>query len=188
MLKNEMNSMLCLDLYLSTITASDYEKLPEIVVRKNNFIPLLGYGLATSFNTISNSEKSSDSLKLQQFKKQFHWNSDIDQLLNQSYDALVVTDSDQSILWVNQGFTKMTGYSKKYAVGKKPNFLQGKNTNVSSRNSIRRKIKNFEIITTKLINYRKNNEEYLCEVTIVPLFNKDFTTAHFIALEREIVF
>ena len=39
------------------------------------------------------------------------------------YEALVVTDLNKKIVWVNNGFFDMTGYPKGFAIGKKPTFL-----------------------------------------------------------------
>ena len=38
------------------------------------------------------------------------------------------------------GGIQMTGYSRKYAVGKKPTFLQGKNTSVESKIALSQQI------------------------------------------------
>ena len=35
--------------------------------------------------------------------------------------AVIITDKNKNIQWVNEGFTQITGYTLKDVVGKKPN-------------------------------------------------------------------
>ncbi|MFN7118762.1 MAG: PAS domain S-box protein, partial [Saprospiraceae bacterium] len=39
--------------------------------------------------------------------------------------AVIVTDPERRILWVNEDFTYITGYSLSEVLGKKPSILQG---------------------------------------------------------------
>ena len=69
-----------------------------------------------------------DIEQVKSFAKKSKWKNKIDGIFqNQDFEALVITDINQKILWVNNGFTEMTGYSKKFAINKTPNFLQGEN-------------------------------------------------------------
>lgn len=102
-----------------------------------------------------------------------------------NYEALVVTDVKKKIIWVNNGFREMTGYSKCYAMGKKPTFLQGKKTSLETKNEIRLLLKQQKRFSRALINYRKNGEEYLCCIDVLPLYNSSREVTHFLAMERE---
>ena len=44
--------------------------------------------------------------------------------LEAAANAIVITDSKGTILWVNQAFTTMTGYSREEALGKNPRLLK----------------------------------------------------------------
>lgn len=111
--------------------------------------------------------------------------SSLSHFLSDEYDALVLTNTSQNILWVSEGFTHMTGYSKKYALGKTPVFLQGKETSVEVRNQIREELKSKHSFTGNILNYRKNGEKYLCNITILPIYNKKENLKYFLALEKE---
>lgn len=111
---------------------------------------------------------------------------DIEQLISEeNYDSLIVTSTDQEILWVSEGFYDMTGFSRKYAVGKRPSFLQGEKTELKTKQRIRQHIKNDETFTGSIINYKKNGEEYLCQIKIVPI-TKGNEVTHYLALERKL--
>ncbi|MEM9000877.1 MAG: PAS domain-containing protein [Bacteroidota bacterium] len=102
-----------------------------------------------------------------------------------NYEALVVTDVKKRIVWVNTGFREMTGYSKKFAIGKSPTFLQGQETSIETKKQIRILLKQQKRFSKSLINYRKNGEAYLCHIDVLPLYNSDKKVTHFLAMERE---
>lgn len=123
---------------------------------------------------------------LMKFQEKFGWNIQLDRILSFPYEALVLTDHSQKIKWVNEGFAVMTGYSSKFSLGKSPKFLQGQNTSALTINRIRQKLSKGEVVKEKVCNYRKNGQEYLCEVHIHPLINSISGVTHYLALEREL--
>jgi PAS domain S-box-containing protein len=106
-------------------------------------------------------------------------------LKNKSH-AVVITDPKQTIRYATAGFVHMTGYSPDFARGKKPSFLQGKNTEKNVRANVREALARKEAIEAIITNYRKNGEEYLCKVKIYPMFNKANELVNFLALENEV--
>nr|WP_170857116.1 PAS domain-containing protein [Algoriphagus locisalis] len=115
-----------------------------------------------------------------------NWEVDLKEELSVTYEALVLTDSDQTILWVNHGFQAMTGYTPQFALGKKPRFLQGIKTCKKAKSRIGRNLALGKRISETLTNYRKNGEEYICQISIIPLINSTQDISHFLALETEI--
>lgn len=101
------------------------------------------------------------------------------------YEALVVTNLEKEIVWASNGFKEMTGYSKSFALGKKPTFLQGENTSKESLDKIRRLLKSEQRFSHSLVNYRKNGEEYLCHIQVLPIYGKGKKPTHFLAMESE---
>ena len=101
------------------------------------------------------------------------------------YEALVVTNLEKEILWASNGFKEMTGYSKSFALGKKPTFLQGKNTSQESLSEIRQLLKAQKRFSRSIVNYRKNGEEYLCHIQVIPIYGKGKKLTHFLAMESE---
>lgn len=80
----------------------------------------------------------------------------------------------------------MTGYSKQFAVGRKPSFLQGEKTSIESKTKIRNRIYRNEPFRETVMNYKKNQAEYLCEIEFFPIVNKQKETKAFLALETEL--
>lgn len=184
--KSNLNSMLCLDIYMANCSAIEYQKAKQSLLRTTKRFPLISWGLIDGLKLKNTNKNDVDLLKLYEFEKQFNWKVDFKNILNQDYEALIITDVTQTIFWVNDGFSKMTGYSKEFALGKTPKFLQGQNTSSETKKTIKTSIKASKVFKGVIVNYQKNNEEYLCEVTVIPIKNKYNINTHFIALERKI--
>ncbi len=99
--------------------------------------------------------------------------------------AVILTDKKRNILWVNEDFTKITGYSLREVKGKKPSILQGKNTEQEVINEIKNALNEQIPIKTEITNYRKNGEEYLCKLVIYPIYNEHQEHTHYVAFELD---
>jgi len=102
---------------------------------------------------------------------------------NNDLVSVIITDSNKLIMWANEQFTKMTGYSLAEVRGKKPSLLQGRNTERTTVNRIRTSLEKKKPFHDRITNYRKNGEEYTCALTIHPIFNSDGDVCNFIAFE-----
>jgi PAS domain S-box-containing protein len=98
--------------------------------------------------------------------------------------AVILTDPNQRIIWVNEDFSAITGYSLGEAIGRIPGkILQGPKTDPAARDRIRKAIQSRIPYKDQLINYRKNGEPYTCKLVIHPIFNKNQELTNFIAFE-----
>ncbi len=71
-------------------------------------------------------KRKQDLFSIKNLAKEYQWNNNIENLFeSMDYEAIIVTDKDQKIIWVNDGFSEMTGYSTQFAINKTPRFLQG---------------------------------------------------------------
>lgn len=98
--------------------------------------------------------------------------------------AIVLTDACKRIMWVNDGFTHLTGYDIGEVIGKSPGaILQGQRTEPEIVFKLSRSLERRESIKTTITNYRKNGEEYPCRLVIHPVFDFEGTLTNFIAFE-----
>lgn len=151
-------------------------------------IPLLSWGVfLDGFNKMNDEAKKKIELdQVLKFSNRFGWNNDLHSMfLENEYEALVITDISQKIIWVNDGFTHMTGYPKSFAIHKTPKFLQGAQTLSQTRKRIKNKIATDKPFKDVIINHRADNSPYECEIKIFPLSNKE--TTHYIAFEKELI-
>jgi PAS domain S-box-containing protein len=92
-------------------------------------------------------------------------------ILSKAEASVIITDANKQITWVNDGFTKMTGYTLKEVAGKKPgSILQGADTDGDTILEIKENLNHGKTVTTQLLNYNKNKEPYWNRMVITPIF------------------
>ena len=93
--------------------------------------------------------------------------------------AIVITDSEPldepgpRILYVNEAYSKMTGYSSEESIGISPRYLQGEETDPKALRKLREDLGKWEPCRAELINYKKNGEKFWVELDIVPVKRPD---------------
>lgn len=188
-MKNNLASAICLDVYLSNLPKKEYEIASQnIEILEQKKMPLMSWDIfMNSFHeNMSDTIKKLDLEQVLSFAKKFNWKNDLEQAFqDNNYEALIITDVKQNIIWVNKGFSKMTGYTKKEALHKSPRFLQGKNTSEIQRKNIRENLVKNRPFKQVIENHKKDNTSYKCEVKIYPLYNAE--TTHYIAFEKQII-
>jgi len=184
--------MKALDIIVDSLPTDVYEKIEPQIVKEHEkkvVLPLISSDLFfESFHRNIESNAIEQEIKaLKKVSKSFFWQNDFDKILKENdFESLVVTDNSKKIIWVNNGFTKMTGYSKKYVIDKTPDFLQGKNTSLNSRKIIRTNLNSGKPFKATVLNYKKDMSTYKCELHIFPLFNIDQEITHYLALEKQV--
>lgn len=103
-------------------------------------------------------------------------------------DAVIITDKDGLITWVNSSFVDISGYTLEEVQGEKPSkFLQGNETSLSEIQKISEHLKRGEQVDSELLNYHKDGSKYWIDISISPVF-KDGKVDKFIAVERDITY
>ena len=158
-------------------------------MKKNNRIisPIacFNYHLENYNGLIKDFRKNNDVSHIGSMLKDCYTSELTNKIFQDDYDALVLTDISQNILWVNDGFKYMTGYTKKFAIGKKPSFLQGEKTSTIVKKQLKENLEFNHTYTGSIINYKKNGELYLCKITILPIYNLDEKLKYYMAIEKD---
>jgi PAS domain S-box-containing protein len=187
-MKHNLNNMMALDLYLGSLKRSDYNiAFEDLKSSCNQCMPLMSWDFhSLSFNKqLLEAQRQQDILKVVHLAQKYNWQNDIHAIFKKHpFEALLLTNHQQRIVWVNHGFTAMTGYLKKEVVNKTPRILQGKETSKTSRSRIRKKLEANLPFAEIITNYKKGGSAYTCEVKIFPLRTEK--TTHYLALERQV--
>ena len=188
-MKHDLSEMMCLDIYLSNLSSNKYKEIKQNNEASSiNMPPLKSWDIYSEHygQRLLEIKKKYELNQIISLSKRFNWKNDFDKLLNDiDHDAVIITDIHQKIIWTDDGFSSMTGYSKTFATNKTPRFLQGKKTSKLVKQRIKQKILQNKPFSETILNYRKDKTTYKCEVKIIPLYNTQ--TTHYMALEKEIV-
>ncbi len=80
---------------------------------------------------------------------------------------------DEPIVFANQAFCDLTGYSEAELIGKNCRFLQGPETTQDSIDAIRAALKSDAVTMVEIVNYRKNGEKFINALQMGPVLDDD---------------
>lgn len=102
-------------------------------------------------------------------------------------NAVVISDLNGRIEWVNPSFQKMSGYSIEELIGQKPgHLLQGPETDKVTVNYLNHQIKKGLPFNCEIINYSKSNQKYWVRIQGQALYNKKGEIIKYFAIEEDI--
>ncbi len=116
----------------------------------------------------------------------------LESVITNTNDSVLITEAEPfdspgpRVIYVNEAFTKMTGYSAEEVIGKTPRILQGPKTNRLELQKLREALHKWESCEITTINYKKNGEEFWSNFTVTPVANEKGWFTHWIAIERDI--
>lgn len=110
-------------------------------------------------------------------------------IIQQTVNAVIVTDAAGEIEWVNTAFENVTGYTLQETLGQKPgSFLQGKDTDPGTVEYMKEQISKKEPFICEILNYKKSGESYWLRINGQPIFDKSGKVIQFFAIEEDITY
>jgi PAS domain S-box-containing protein len=101
--------------------------------------------------------------------------------------AVIITDRAGVTVWVNQGFTRITGYDLDEAAGRTPGqLLQGPDTDRAEVARIGAALRAGQRIAAQLINYAKDGRRYWIGMKIEPLLDANGEVDGFMSIQADI--
>jgi PAS domain S-box-containing protein len=116
----------------------------------------------------------------------------IESVVTKTTDAVLIAEvaafdePGSCIIYVNEAFTKMTGYLPSEVIGKSPKMLHGSKSDKKELARLSKAIRNSEKCEITTINYRKNGDEFWVNFSVSPVTNEDGCYTHWIAIERDV--
>lgn len=92
----------------------------------------------------------------------------------------------QPLVFINEAFEKITGYSSEESMGKNCRFLQGDDREQPERTIIQQAIQQGEHCEVVFRNYRKDGSMFYNELYLAPITNSDGETTHFIGIQNDV--
>ncbi len=101
-------------------------------------------------------------------------------------NAMMITDQEGVITWVNPAFTELTGYALGEAVGQHTRLLKSDRQDSDFFRQLWETIKSGQVWHGELFNRRKDGSIYTEEQTITPVFDEHENITHFVAVKQDI--
>ena len=107
-------------------------------------------------------------------------------------DAIIILEAEpgelrgRRIRYVNDAFTRMTGYSYDEATVRTLRILRGPRTSLSALDTIRVALEECRPVRVELVNYRKDGSEFWVECNIVPFADEKGSFTHWVSVQRDI--
>jgi len=101
-------------------------------------------------------------------------------------NAIVVTDVNGDILWVNKAFCRLTGYGRDEVIGKNTRILKSGRQDPQVYEDLWRTILSGRVWRSELVNRSKDGGFYTVGITITPIRDSDGGISRFICIKEDI--
>lgn len=160
------------------ICHEDYYR-PLNLWQENRIYPI-GDGLSIFIRDISKQKREEQHLKL------------LESVITHTNDAVLITeagpldDPGPAIIYVNEAFTRMTGYTSEEIIGKNPRILQGPKSDKNELKKLSESLRKWAPCEVTLVNYKKSGEEFWINLTVTPVADEKGWYTHWISVQRDI--
>lgn len=130
--------------------------------------------------------KAVDVTQLRRDKQMIHLQS---QALDRSANGITIVDIRQleaPIVYANDTFLRITGYSAGEVLGRNCRFLQRDDRDQASLVEIRDAIANQRTVRVRLRNYRKDGSMFWCDLSLYPLCDEQGQPAHYVGVLQDV--
>ena len=101
--------------------------------------------------------------------------------------AVTITDIECKLMWANDGFSRMTGYTMDELIGKCPDdFLHGEKTDYLLVQEIHKAIRNKETYQCELEQYKKDRSTFWVNINITPILDEEQNIIKVISIQTDI--
>lgn len=112
-----------------------------------------------------------------------------DRALAVTAEGVTIADArrpDRPLIYVNQGFERMTGYPVADVLGRNCRFLQGPETDTAAVAMIRAALADRRECLVEILNYRKDGTAFWNRLSITPLRDAAGEVTHFIGIQSDV--
>ncbi|MBC7758364.1 MAG: PAS domain S-box protein, partial [Phormidesmis sp. FL-bin-119] len=116
----------------------------------------------------------------------------LERVLNSTSDAILITDAQPlgepgpKIIYVNEAFKKMSGYTAEEVIGRNPRLLQGPDSNYEELKELGQKLRRWESSEITVLNYTKTGVPFWVHFAVSPVANEKGWFTHWISVQRDV--
>lgn len=137
------------------------------------------YAIGGFFQNITKEKEEEQLLRLQE------------SVITNTRDAVLITEAEPiegtgpKIIFANQAFYDISGFTKEEIIGNTPRMMQGPNTDRKELNRLKAALEQWQTCEVEVINYKKNGEEFWVNFTVVPVADKEGRYTHWISVQQD---
>lgn len=105
--------------------------------------------------------------------------------VEQAAEAILITDKDGTIEYINQTFTRFTGYTLDEVVGKNPRILKSGNQDTPFYTHMWDTITHGKHWQSRVVEKRKDGTFYPALLSIAPIFNDGHQITHYVGYHQD---
>lgn len=125
-------------------------------------------------------------LDITKHKKYEHELKKLSTAIDSSIVAVVITDKDANIEYVNKKFTDITGYSSDEVLGRNPRIWQSASQTKEKYETLWKTILSGDTWTGEFENVKKDGTKYYEKAIISPVFDNHNQITHFVSIKEDI--
>ena len=110
----------------------------------------------------------------------------LSRVVEQTAEAVIMTDPDGTITYVNPAFERITGYSAAEAIGRNPRLLKSGNQSTETYRGLWDRITAGESWSGTFVNRKKDGSHYTSDVVISPIRGPDGRITALVGLQRDV--
>ena len=106
--------------------------------------------------------------------------------ISTAMNSVMITDETGRIIWINEAFTNLTGYTLKDVQGKKPNILSSGLHSRAFYKELWDTILSGKFWRGEIVNRNKAGSLFVCNEMITPILSQDGKITHFVVINDDI--
>jgi PAS domain S-box-containing protein len=106
--------------------------------------------------------------------------------VEQAAEAIVITDANGTILYINPAFERITGYTTSEVIGRNPRILKSGRHDTAFYQQMWGALSHGQVWSGRVTNKKKNATLYEEEMSISPVFDSAGKITNFVAVKRDV--
>jgi PAS domain S-box-containing protein len=97
-----------------------------------------------------------------------------------------VREPNEPLVYVNEGFERVTGYDTEELLGRNCRMLQGERTDPATTRRLRAAVDAEEPVVAELVNYRRDGTPFWNRVHLTPVDDESGTVTHYVGFQQDV--